>query len=125
MSFEADLKSHLQASAALAALVGDRITPAVREEGIAPPAVTYVLIAADPIMNLDGMDGALRNFRVQVDAWARAHSDAMAMADAIRARMDVAATTFTSVVLTTLIEDYDPDARLYRRGQEFSCWYSP
>ena len=125
MSFEADLKAHLQASAALVALVADRITPVIREEGAAVPAVSYQIVASDPMANLDSMDTALRNIRLQLDCWSRAHSDVVAMADAIRTRMDTAAATFASVALPTLVDDYESDTRLYRRMLELSCWYTP
>jgi hypothetical protein len=123
MSFEADLKSHLQGSAALVALIADRIFPVIREEGSALPAVVYQVIANDPQPNLDAMDTSLRNIRVQLDCWSRAHSDLLTMFDAIRARMDTAASTFTSVAMSSVIDDYESDTRLYRRLLEFSCWY--
>ena len=124
MSFEADLKSHLQGGAAVAALLQDRFHPLVRPEGGALPAATYTLIYADPLANLDGMDGSLRNIRVQIDTWAQSFSAVVGLADAIRSRMNTAASTFTSVVLPTQFDDYEPDTRLYRRMQEFSCWYT-
>lgn len=123
MSFEADLKGHLQGSSALTALTADRISPTLREEGTAVPAVTYDVISVDPHNNLAGRDSSLRNYRVQIDCWARTHADALAMFDAIRARMGVSAATFSSVVLATMIEDFEPDTKLYRRSQDFSCWY--
>lgn len=123
MSFEADLKAHLQGSAALSALVADRITPSVREEGAGGPSVVYQLVSFDPQTNLDGMDGSLRNFRVQLDLYARTKSDVLAMTDAVYARMDTAASSFKSVALSPLADDYESDTRLYRRMLEFSCWY--
>lgn len=124
MSFEADLKTHLGV-AALAALVTDCVWPVIRPEGNSTfPAITYQVIALDPQANLDGIDASLREIRVQIDVWARAHSDILAVADALMTRMDTAATSFTSVLLPgSGADSYEPDTKLYRRTLEWSCWY--
>lgn len=123
MSFEADLKSHLNV-AAVTDLVGDRLTPVVREEGKGVPAVTYQIISLDAQSNLDGIDDSMREFRLQMDLWAEQHSQILALADALIARMNTAATSFTSVLLPGSGADgYEPDTKLYRRMLEWSCWY--
>jgi hypothetical protein len=123
LSFEADLKSHLSGSGGLVALVADRITPVLAKEGSAVPRVTYTLIANDPQSNLDGMDSQLREIHVQIDCWALTYSEVLSMFDAIRTRMDTAASTFKSVALPSVGDDYEPDTRLYRRMLEFVCWF--
>lgn len=123
MSFEADLKTHLGA-AAIVALVGDRVYPVIRPQGSALPAVTYQRIAEDAMMNLDGIDTSLRQVRVQIDCWASTYAAVASLALAMRDRMNAAAATFTSVLLTGGgLDDYEPETRLYRRSMDFHCWF--
>lgn len=124
MSFEAEFKAHLQADSALSELVSDRIYPVLRPEGAALPALTYHVISRDPQNNLDGADSSLRAQRVQVDVWAKKHSDVLAIAAQVRSRLGTAATNFRSVELPSSgLDDYEPDTRLYRRLLEYTCWY--
>lgn len=124
MSFEADLKAHLQGASAISALTDDRIYPVLRPQGAGLPAVTYQIIARDHQVNLDGGDSSLRQLRVQLDCWARSHEDAMNLLDAVIARLDTAASSFRAVLIAGAgDEDYEPETKLYRRTQDFSCWY--
>lgn len=123
MSFEAALKSHLQADATISGLVADRIYPGIRQERAPTPAVTYQVIAFDQVSNLSGRDGSLRNVRVQVDCWSLAHSACLELEAAVRARMDTAASTFRAT-LTSALDDFEPETRLYRRSLDFSVWFT-
>lgn len=125
MSFEADLKAHLQGSSAITDLVVDRIFPVIRPEREAVPAITYTAPPPDQVSHLGGRASTLRNFRLQVDLWARAHSQVVALDAAVRARMDTAATTFRAVLIAgSGLEDYESETKLYRRMIEFSCWFN-
>ena len=124
MSFEADLKSHLNGDATVAALIADRMFPVLRQESSELPAISYQVIALNQVENLSGRDGSLRNVRVQIDLWARAFSDILSIDTAVRARMTTAASSFRSAMLPSGFDDYEPDSKLYRRMLEYSCWFT-
>lgn len=123
MSFEADLRTHLLSNATISGLVGSRIFPNIRREGTDVPAITYSIIWDDPQMNLDGVDSALRNVRVQLDMWAKSFADVISLEGAVLSRMNTAATNFRSVQLGTMLDEYETETRFYRRTREFSVWY--
>lgn len=121
MSFEADLRTHLLTVAE----VGERIFPIVRPSqgpGLTLPAITYQRIAGVPMNDLDGDDGNLLNIRMQIDVWATTHDAVKLIAEAVRARMQVAAATFRAVLL--LDQDvYEEEVKIFRVSMDFSCWY--
>lgn len=121
MSFEADLRSHLL-HASITQYVGDRIEPMIRPQKEAPDSITYERVAGVPQTNLEGDNGGLQNIRMQVDIWTKKYDRARLIAEAVRLRMQTAATTFTSVLI--LDQDlYEDDTRLFRVSMDFSCWY--
>lgn len=121
MTFEADLKAHL-ATAAITALVGDRIAPQPLSEGSSKPAITYAIVADAPQTDLDGADGDLNNIRAQVDCWAATHDQVKSLAELVRVRMKTAAASFHAVP-GSMFEDYEPETKLHRVTRDFSCWY--
>jgi hypothetical protein len=123
MSFEADLKSHLSV-AGIGALAGDRVYPTVRPQDSGLPAVTYSHVSGRPSNSLDGYTSGLQRFLMQIDCWAKSHSEVMALATAVRDRMNTAAATFSTVITEyPLLDDYEPDTKLYRRSLGVACWY--
>lgn len=117
MTFEADLRSHLLNSVS----VGERIWPVTRANQTLP-AITYQRIAGVPQNDLDGDDGNLLNIRMQIDVWATTHDAVKALAEAVRTRMQTAASTFHAVMI--LDQDiYEDESRIYRVLMDFSCWY--
>jgi len=123
MGFEADLVAHLRADSALVTLVGERITPVIRQQSSVRPALVYTLIFGDAQTDLDGDDGDLLQLRVQLDAWATTYADAAQIAERVRLRMQTAASTIKAVPLNTGTADFEPSTKLYRVLMEFSCWY--
>jgi len=124
MSFEADLKSHLQGVAAVSSLVNDRIYPQILPEGATLPAVTYTLVFGQPENSLDGFTSGLTRFSVQLDCWAKTFGAAVALALAVRDRMNTNASTFSTVLLNyPALDDYEPDTKRYRRALECACWF--
>lgn len=122
MSFETDLKTHLQGGASVSALVADRIFPQVVEQGAAMPAVTYTLVFGAPISSLDGFTSTIAQYAVQLDCWAKTHDAAAALALAVRDRMNTAASSFSAVITQDpLIQDYEPDTKRYRHALQVSC----
>lgn len=123
MSFEAELRTHIGGHAPISALIGARFHPDLLPQETVIPAVVYSVVFDNPQTDLDGADGELSNIRVQLDAYARNKSDAMALRNAIRSRMKTAASGFKSVPLNAGQSIYEPDTKLYRYMMEFSCWW--
>jgi hypothetical protein len=123
MSFEADLKSHLSV-AGIGALVGERVYPIVRPQDSALPAITYSHVFGRPSNSLDGYTGGLQRFLMQIDCWAKSYEQVAALARAVRDRMNTAAATFSTVITEyPLLDDYEPETKLYRRSLSVACWY--
>lgn len=133
MSFEGNLNSHLATDSAISQLVsgGDaspRIWPLLRPESNETlPAITITVVSGDPATDLDGLDGKLMNYRVQIDIWAkgpRGYDEARTLAELVRIRMQTPASSFASVPLPGSGTDgYEPETRIFRVTWEFSCWY--
>lgn len=123
MSFKADLKAHLAASSDIAALVGERITPGVRAQEAAAPAIAYQVLSRDELPGLGGSTGAQEHISVRIECLARSFADVRSLGVAVRDRMRTAATTFRSVITSSGGDGFDPVARMYRRSLDFSCWY--
>lgn len=123
MSFKADLKTHLQAAADIAVLVGDRITPGVRAQEAPAPALSYQVLSRDELPNLAGSAGAQEHISVRIECVARSFADVRSLGAAVRERMRTAATTFRAVLTASGGDGYDSVTRIYRRTLDFSCWY--
>lgn len=127
MSFEGALRQHLGGDATLAGLVGERIHPVIRPEDGALPAITYQVIALDQNEALGGRASRLRRFRVQIDIWAdngKFTLHLLPIDAALRTRMGTAAQSFTSTMLPSGFDDFEPDTKVHRRSLEYSCWFS-
>lgn len=125
MSFEAAIKAHLQGDSTIAALVADRIYPVIRPERAGVPAITYLAPPPDELAGLGGRAATLRHYRLQVDLWALAHSDVIALDAAVRSRMDAASGNLRAILMAgSGFDDYEPDTKLYRRMFEFSVWFN-
>lgn len=126
MSFEGDFNGHLcAASGGVIDLVpAERITPSKRFPGAGKPAITHFVVDDDPQTDLDGGDSGLINFRVQVDIWASTYDQARNIAQAVRLRLQTAASTFNARPLPgSGLDDYEPDTDTHHVVREFSCWY--
>jgi hypothetical protein len=123
MTFEADLKAHLQASTAISALVAARIHPLKLDDNEQLPAITYQEIASEPQTDLSGGDGALVRRRVQVNVWAATAMAAAALAELVRVRMQTAASSFSAVPESSSQQSYEPNTKRFGHYRDFSCWY--
>ena len=124
MTFQASLKAHLAADSTVNGLVPDRIQPVMRKFGTALPALTYQVISFVPNNSLAGVSDLGGHYRVQIDAWGVSYGTAMALAAAVKARMNTAASAFRSVL--NLEQDlFEDQTKTYRVLLDFSCWYSP
>jgi len=120
MSFEAALKTHLQSDATIAALVGDRIHPALLPAGSALPALTYQHIGGAVMTDLSGGDGDLRNPRVQINCWAESYVQAHALSEAVRARLQTAASTFKAVPVLGPQDAYEQNTKRHGVYYDYS-----
>lgn len=107
---EADLISMLLASAGVAALVSDRVTPVSRTQGSTLPAITVQRISGAPEYAADGEVGLL-NARVQVDCWGSDYGDSKLLAAAVinelSAVRDVIGTAGTKFIFILLENERD------------------
>jgi hypothetical protein len=123
--FEDDFKAHLQADAALLALVGPKIFPLVIPQGGNVPAITYTVVDGEPRNSLDGWTSNLTNYHVQVDCWAASYETAKVMARLVRNRANLVANNFRSVIIRFPAEiHFEDGTKRYRRMIELSCWHN-
>lgn len=123
MTFEADLKSHLQADASIAALVSDRISPLLLKDGSSLPAITYQEIVSEPQSDLDSDDGNLIRYRMQINVWADSYMGVKALAELVRTRMQTAASSFSAVPELSGQDSYEPTTKRFGHFRDFSIWY--
>lgn len=126
MTFEADLKTHLQSDTAISALVADRIHPLKLDDGATLPAITFQQIADDPQSGLDGDDGNLIRYRIQINVWAsgsNGYMDAKALAELVRIRLQTEASTFSAVPEPSGQDVYEPNTKRFGFLRDFSIWY--
>jgi hypothetical protein len=122
MTFEADLKTHLQADASIAAAVLDRIYPLTAPQGVAKPYITYQRITGTPTNDLDGLDGSLIDIRCQIDVYAASFDACRVLSEFVRIRLQTAAASFAA--LTNFDQDFfEDDVRLYRTALDCSFWF--
>jgi hypothetical protein len=125
MSFEADLKAHLQADATISGLVADRIHPLILPQGSPTVAITYTLIFGELQNSLDGFTSGLSRISVQLDCWSQSFGTALTLALAVRDRMNIPAATFSTVITEyPTLDDYELDTKRYRRSIGCACWFT-
>lgn len=124
----ADLRTYILAGGAVSALIGSRFYPHKLPQSPTLPAVTYQVISELRGHVMSGADGT-PGTRVQIDAWASTMADALAVADAIRARLDgYAGTLAGSTKAQGVFADqsqslYEPDAELHRVTRDFIIYH--
>lgn len=122
MSFEADLKAHLQGDAPIVALVADRIWPKVVKEGEAMPCITYTHVLGQPENSIAGFTSGVTRYAMQIDCWALGYDEVVALALAVRTRLNTVAASFkTAIHEFPAIDDYEPETRRYRRTIGCAC----
>lgn len=131
MSLEADLRAFLLADAGVAALVGDRISPAPGPQDQAYPFVTFTLISDQGVQSLSGPSGL--DYPVyQIDAWSDSterggsQAEAIAVAKAVTAALDGYIGLWPSGSVATLKLDArdlrDPESKAFARSTDFRIW---
>lgn len=113
--------SVLAAAGSVTALVpAAQITPLVRMQSVAPPAITLQRISMVPTNHLGG-SSSLDSNRVQLDVWASSYSSAKAIAVACRAAL---AAANHQMLLEVDQYDAEVDPELFRITQDWSVWTS-
>lgn len=100
----------------VASLVSTRITPLLRTQDLALPAVTIRRITTSPINTLND-DAGMDDNRVQVDSWASTYAIAYATAQACRR-----AITAAGFPMNLELDDFNQEAQLaglYQVTQEY------
>ena len=130
---EDEIFTRLTGDATITGLVGTKIYPGGAPQGIALPYVTYKRVSTDPVYTITG-DNGLNDATYQIDAWSQTYSEAVSIADAIRARLegwqDVSGTP--KFYGTRVVEEDDivaspvggSDRFNYARSLDVAIWYS-
>jgi hypothetical protein len=100
----------------LTALVGERMSPLIRDQNETLPCVTLSLVSVDPQNHLNGAPTLDQN-RVQIDSWATTYAGARAVAAAVRTALESA-----GLNLISEFDTFESDVNEYRVTQDFSVW---
>ena len=109
--------------------VGSRIYPmGKRPQGAALPCVTYALVAG-PTSHYSHGGASDHAVSFQFDCWAEEADDAMDLAEELREtldgfRGDWGSYRIGSVFLTLVLDDYEPQTRIFRRMRQADIHYS-
>ena len=116
----------------LTTLTSTRIYPIKMPQEVSYPAVTFQVISGLPRGHLMGSDDSLAAPRVQVSAWGETLSDAVDVADQIKAALQDFSGTMGGVSGVTVqrifieseqIPVIDPDVDVYQVAQDFIIWW--
>ena len=121
MLIEELIYSALAAQSPPATSAGDRVYPLIAKQGSTLPRITYQRISTTPINDFQGSSN-LDQVRIQVDSWAMSHLGARQLAAQVRLAM--AGAEFKST-MSSEFDDYEPETRIYRVRQDYSCWIRP
>jgi hypothetical protein len=111
---EIQLFQRLQNSAALTALVANRVRNGPLPEGETLPAITFEYIADTPQNTLNGDTGASRS-RYTINAWANTYAQAQELRKAIQAEM-------SDRPRLALVPLHNHKDRLYRFAIDYSIF---
>jgi len=116
MSVESDLRTHLLADTAVAALVVARIYPMKAATGATKPFITYFKSQTTSLGTLDDPDKVQRH-TMTIESWGTTYQSAKDTAEAVTAALDGLMDTWAagdvSVRLNDMSDTYDEDAALY------------
>ena len=130
---EQEIVYKIQNTAAITTIASTRISPLRLPDQAVLPAITYQLIDAPISASLDEQaSGALAHARYQIDAWAFAYSDAVALGKAIfnalhgfKGVITNGVDSFAIMGITREAKSSNNDATtaLYWISQDFLVWY--
>jgi hypothetical protein len=116
---EESICTQLLASTAITAIVSTRIYPIFLPQNAPYPAQTYQRITTTPVNSITGYSYE-ENARIQIDSWATSYSAAKNLGRATLKAMNAA--TSYKAVLEMEMDDYEPQRKVYRIMQDYSCW---
>lgn len=118
-------------TAAVTALVGERIEPGRRDQATALPAITLHTISDIPFYANDGEAGLARA-RVQIDCWGETYPDAKGVAGAVSDALSAFVGTVDGTVFQNVLKTAERDLEegggnaaeyLFRRQMDFIVLY--
>ncbi len=127
MAFEEDLFTYLSTYPGLGALIGTRLYPLLLPQLPTLPAVTYQRVSTPTLLEFER--SLLPHPRFQFNCWATTFAGARAVADQVRAALDVymgamGATTVRASLVEDERDDYDPATEWWRIIVEAVIWYT-
>ena len=102
MSVESELRTRLESSTAVSALVSTRVYPTVLPQDVTLPAVSYFKVSGVRTHAM-GTDPGLAHPQVQVSCWGATYTSAHAVKEAVRSALSRWAST--GVVLDTFLDN--------------------
>lgn len=102
------------------ALAGVRAYPSVASDGAVSPYIVYRQYAGSRVSDMGG-DAGLANPLFQIDVYAR---DLQRAAELKQAVLEAVLASPLKATARNDDSDYEPDTKLYRYRQEFSCWFN-
>lgn len=128
MSIGPGLRSFLLADSTVSALVDTRCYPVQLPQNTVLTSIRYSHISGNrPHSSPQGALG-LSGPRIQIDAWAPTYAEAMALAEAIRKRLDgyrgpAGSQQVQGAFFANERDDYSPDAKLYVVSRDYFVWF--
>jgi len=121
-----ELWTYLQSQ--ISGTVGTRLYPLHLPQQPTYPAATYQVVTAMSVANIADLSD-LKEWRLQVDAWAESYSECNALAVSIRNALDgyqgAAGTAQIQVsLLANWMETYEDGLSVYRVSQDFELTYT-
>lgn len=124
-SIEAAVRALLVGAPAVATLVGQRIYPYALPQGATYPAIRYQRISTDRTYSIQARSDRAQ-VRMQVDCYAEALTDALALAAAVRDAIDVYSGTSAGVAVRSVTAagesggyESDPLPAVFRESIDF------
>lgn len=135
MSFLSDLRTYILADATVAGLIGTQMYGQLVPHDATVPFLVFQQIS-DPRLHTHDGDSGLAHPRIQITSWdggADGYAGALALAAAVKARINsttgtIGSTTGCAVLLDNEADmaDIDPrseERRLFGRRQDYICWH--
>lgn len=114
MSIESELVTQLKADATLTALVDTRIYPLMAPQNVVNPYMTYQVVSDTSNQCYSGVTYQ-NDTRFQIDCWSAKYSQVKAIKEAVLNAIE----GFKSSYSISVMDDYEPDTKLYRQLIDF------
>lgn len=110
------------------AIVGLKVYPNRAGENAEAPFIVFQRISGERVHSLSGPSGLARP-RYQIDAYAAAYEDAVALGDAVRAAIDGYRETVGDLQIQGVLSEsdqdiFDEEAGLHRVSADYFIWHA-